>query len=252
MKYGAEGYGIYFMIIEKLRENADYKCVKDYNIIAFDLRVGASIVKSIVEDFGLFAFADVNGGEYIYSKSLLQRMNPLDELRKKRSDAGKAGMLKRYESKESQQSDNSVTTVLQQSDNNKSKVKKSKEDITPPPTPAPESGGEECDEKTWKNDFEAYKVSLRAAYKALINDKDFIAERERYHPGLNIKLSLEKACKDFWATEAGWKRKKQSKIENIDWKATLRNALDQKSNHVWLKKGEANEGGTEQKKVGYV
>lgn len=127
-----------------------------------------------------------------------------------------------------------------------------KGNITPPPTPAPESGGEECDEKTWKNDFEAYKVSLRAAYKALINDKDFIAERERYHPGLNIKLSLEKACKDFWATEAGWKRKKRSKIENIDWKATLRNALDQKCNHVWLQKNETNETGTAQKTVGYV
>ncbi|MDR1556812.1 MAG: DUF4373 domain-containing protein [Tannerellaceae bacterium] len=69
MKHGVAGYGVYFMLIEKLRESADYKCVKDYNIIAFDLRVDASIVKSIVEDFGLFAFTE--NGECFYSESLL-------------------------------------------------------------------------------------------------------------------------------------------------------------------------------------
>ncbi|MDR1562287.1 MAG: DUF4373 domain-containing protein [Dysgonamonadaceae bacterium] len=127
MKYGAEGYGIYFMIIEKLRESADYKCVKDYNIIAFDLRVDASIVKSIVEEFGLFAFTD--DGEYIYSETLLRRMNPLDELRDKRSNAGKVGMAKRWESTQLQQTDNTVITQLQQTDNNKSKVNKSKVNI---------------------------------------------------------------------------------------------------------------------------
>jgi hypothetical protein len=89
MKHGAAGYGIYFMIVEKLRESADYKCVKDYNAIAFDLRVDASIVKSIVEDFGLFAFTD--DGECFYSESLLRRMNRFDEARKKYSDAGKSG-----------------------------------------------------------------------------------------------------------------------------------------------------------------
>jgi len=125
MKYGAEGYGIYFMIIEKMRECADYKCVKDYNVIAFDLRVDASIVKSIVEDFGLFVFTD--DGKYIYSESLLQRMNPLDELRKKRSDAGKSGMEKRWKSTELQQTYNTVITNLQDFDNNKSKVNKVKE-----------------------------------------------------------------------------------------------------------------------------
>jgi hypothetical protein len=123
MKYGAAGYGVYFMLIEKLRESADYKCVKDYNTIAFDLRVDASIVKSIVEDFGLFAFTE--SGECFYSESLLQRMIPLDNLRKKRSKAGKAGMKNRWESEQLKQTDNNVITQLPKSDNNKSKVNKS-------------------------------------------------------------------------------------------------------------------------------
>lgn len=44
---GAEGYGIYFMILERLREEPTYMSVKDYNMLAFDLRVdSAKIVVS--------------------------------------------------------------------------------------------------------------------------------------------------------------------------------------------------------------
>jgi hypothetical protein len=149
IKHGAEGYGVYFMIIEKLRESADYKCVKDYNIIAFDLRVDALVVKSVVEDFGLFAFAE--DGKCFYSESLLRRMIPMDELRKKRSDAGKLGMENRWKSTDLQQTYNSVITDLQQIDNNKSKVNKNrekeskekvKESKVKPPNP---QGGDVCD-----------------------------------------------------------------------------------------------------------
>ena len=95
MKQGAAGYGVYFMILERLREEADYMSVKDYNMIAFDLRVDASVVKRVVEDFGLFAFTE--DGEYFYSESLRDRMeseccdSPLSELSESRSVSGRAG-----------------------------------------------------------------------------------------------------------------------------------------------------------------
>ena len=38
MKFGAEGYGVYFMLLERLREEGNYTSIKDYNTIAFDLR----------------------------------------------------------------------------------------------------------------------------------------------------------------------------------------------------------------------
>ncbi|WP_312541382.1 Lin1244/Lin1753 domain-containing protein [Enterococcus sp.] len=94
MKFGAEGYGIYFMIIERLREEAEYMSVLDYNVLAFDLRVDTSKVKSIVEDFGLFAFTD--DGKCFYSESLLKRMEIKDGKSKKRSEAGKKGAEKRW------------------------------------------------------------------------------------------------------------------------------------------------------------
>lgn len=94
MKYGAEGYGIYFMLLERLREEADYTSIKDYNILAFDLRVDSGKLKSIIEDFGLFAFTD--DGECFYSESFKKRMEIKDAKSKKLSEAGKQGAKKRW------------------------------------------------------------------------------------------------------------------------------------------------------------
>lgn len=94
MKHKAAGYGVYFMILERLRESSNYMSVKDYNVIAFDLREDASLIKSVVEEFGLFVFTD--DGKYFYSKSLTERMRVKDEVKEKRSIAGKKGMESRW------------------------------------------------------------------------------------------------------------------------------------------------------------
>ena len=85
IRHGAAGYGVYFMILERLRSENDYMSIKDYNILAFDFRVDASLVKSVVEDFGLFVFTD--DGKYFYSESFTKRMSNLDEARERRSKA---------------------------------------------------------------------------------------------------------------------------------------------------------------------
>ena len=90
----------------------------------------------------------------------------------------------------------------------------------------------------WKKDFEVYKNELRSAFALIKHDKEFIKERERYHPNLDIILSIEKACTDFWAKESGWKNKKDSKTIDIDWKETFVNALTMKNNQVWKQKQE--------------
>ena len=101
MKQGAAGYGVYFMILERLREEADYMSAKDYNMIAFDLRVDAAIVKSVVEDFGLFTFTD--DGKCFYSESFTQRMDIKDTLRRQRSEGGKIGMKNRWKKEQGKQ-----------------------------------------------------------------------------------------------------------------------------------------------------
>lgn len=101
MKQGAAGYGVYFMILERLREQADYMSAKDYNMIAFDLRVDAAIVKSVVEDFGLFTFTD--DGKCFYSESFTRRMDIKDTLRRQRSEGGKIGMKNRWKKEQGKQ-----------------------------------------------------------------------------------------------------------------------------------------------------
>lgn len=87
MRLGWEGYGLYWAIVEILSASANYECVKDYNRIAFDLRVGANIVKSLVEDFGLFTFTD--DGKRFYSDVLSEddTLEELQELAVSTSDA---------------------------------------------------------------------------------------------------------------------------------------------------------------------
>lgn len=89
IRHGAAGYGIYFMLLERMRDEAEYMCVKNYNILAFDLRVDAGLLKSVVEDFGLFTFTD--DGKRFYSASFLTRMQHQDDVKQKRSQAGKCG-----------------------------------------------------------------------------------------------------------------------------------------------------------------
>lgn len=88
--------------------------------------------------------------------------------------------------------------------------------------------------KNDKNDKEIYLYNLREKFLEITSDEDWIKERQNYHPRLDIKKTIEKACVDYWSTDAGFKNKQKSKSENIDWKATFNNALSQKQNQVWI------------------
>ena len=94
MRHKAAGYGVYFMILERLREEPNYMSVKDYNMIAFDLREDASLIKSVVEDFGLFVFTE--DGKYFYSESFNRRMAVKDEKARKQAEAGRKAMQRRW------------------------------------------------------------------------------------------------------------------------------------------------------------
>lgn len=91
--------------------------------------------------------------------------------------------------------------------------------------------------KIWREDFEVYKLELKIAYESLVNDQAFIAERQKYNPKLDIRLSLEKAYNDYWNTEAGWKKKKAARSKELDWKRTFVNALSLSSNKVYQPSG---------------
>jgi hypothetical protein len=77
----------------------------------------------------------------------------------------------------------------------------------------------------WRENFEVYLNECKEIHRSLIHDTEFINTQERLNPGVDIKLSLEKAVINFWATEAGWKHKKSKRSKEIDWKSTLTTAI---------------------------
>lgn len=89
-KHGAAGYGVYFMLLERLREENNYFSVLDYDMLAFDLRVDAELIRSVVEDFELFEISC--DGKCFHSLGFDERMS----LVAKKSEAGKKGAESRW------------------------------------------------------------------------------------------------------------------------------------------------------------
>ena len=108
MDLGAEGYGIYFMILERLREEDNYKSKKDYKMIAFDLRVEVEKVEQVINNYDLFVIED----DVFYSNSFLERMTIKDSKRLKAQKAVNERWEKEKEKKEQEKYERN-TDVLQ-------------------------------------------------------------------------------------------------------------------------------------------
>lgn len=144
MRHKAEGYAVYFMILERLRECTDNMSVKDYNVLAFDFRVSADLVKSVVEDFGLFVFTD--DGKHFYSERMQRNM----KIVKEKSEKAREAVKKRWKNQQKEteeippkyerntdvlQTYNECNTIkVKESKVNKSKVKEN--------TPKPPQGAD--------------------------------------------------------------------------------------------------------------
>jgi hypothetical protein len=142
IRYGAEGYGVYFMLIEMLQAAPGCVLEKDYKALAFDLRVSARRIKSIVEDFGLFTPTD--GGKKFYSERLIKYANEVDESYERYAEAGRKGMKARWNKSEPitmlSEKHNDVidfdNDVIQTAPDAKTKEEKEREkEIFPPITP---------------------------------------------------------------------------------------------------------------------
>lgn len=122
LAHGMQGYGMYWMIVEMLREQASYKLPMKsyiYAALAKDMMCTPEqveeFIKDCIEEYDLFE----SDGNYFWSNSLLRRMEKLEETREKR----KAAAEKRWNAKES---NSNANAEQEQSKNMQSKVKESK------------------------------------------------------------------------------------------------------------------------------
>ena len=116
IKHGYEGYGVFWAIVEDLYNNKN-SLPLDYEGIAFDYRVSADLVKSVINDFDLFTIKDKN----FFSSSVKKRLKEREE----KSEKARKSALARY-SKDA----NAVRTQSERLQGgmllNKRKVKESK------------------------------------------------------------------------------------------------------------------------------
>lgn len=97
-KFGYEGIGIFWCIVEILREQPDFKYrIDDIELISIELRIDKVLIKDLIT-FCLLPetalFKNENGR--FYSESLLRRMDKFKESRLRMSQGGKLGMERRY------------------------------------------------------------------------------------------------------------------------------------------------------------
>ena len=98
IRYGAAGYGIYFMLLELLQAAPEYTLETDYKALAFDLRVPACRIKAIVEQSGLFVLID--DGKRFYSERLARDMGEQEKLEQRRAEIGRLGAEARWKAQE--------------------------------------------------------------------------------------------------------------------------------------------------------
>lgn len=133
-EHGYEGYGIYWVLIEMMFENADTAISRPLiKGIAYDLRIDITVLQSVITTCYNVKLFDADK-EKIWSNSLRRRKAEWIETKKKRSDAGKAGMAARWHS------DNNVIKkdnkrITNDNKGKERKVNKRKEEVVfVPPT----------------------------------------------------------------------------------------------------------------------
>lgn len=89
-KHGPAGYGVYWMLVERLRAEEGFCSEKNYTMLSFDFHADEELIRSVVEDFGLFDLSA--DGKSFCSHGLNERM----ELAETRSKAGRSGAEARW------------------------------------------------------------------------------------------------------------------------------------------------------------
>lgn len=75
------------MLLERLRNEETFSCELDYAVLAFDLDCDVELIRSVINDFGLFEIFDE--GRRFHSVELTAQMAQMMESKKKRSEAAK-------------------------------------------------------------------------------------------------------------------------------------------------------------------
>ena len=96
---GFEGYGLYWAILEVLRDAPDYRYSSDFRVWSYVLHsADPAKVQRVLENYGLFDH-DENG--LLFSPWLSDQLGTYDDSKRRRQEAGKKGAASRWGGKAS-------------------------------------------------------------------------------------------------------------------------------------------------------
>jgi uncharacterized protein YdaU (DUF1376 family) len=178
-KHGLAGYGIYWAIIEDLYNNAN-ALETDYDGIAYDMREDEETIKSVINDFGLFALED----GFFGSLSVQSRLDSRHEKSKKARESAN----KRWD-KDTNAQNNNANAKQTKSDSNAIKERKGKESKVKE-TKVKETKVKESKEESNTDSNDLVKLELFNCSEEFIKDK-----------ARQCKISVEKVKQElekFW------------------------------------------------------
>lgn len=94
---GSAGYGVYWMVLELLRDAPDYKLTADAKALAFAINEpDIELVQRVTNNLALFDH-DTDGN--LFSPWLNEQLSAYDDKKRKLQEAGRRGAARRYQSK---------------------------------------------------------------------------------------------------------------------------------------------------------
>lgn len=104
---GAEGFGVYMMLLCRLRVEEGCVAERDYESIAYALAVEPELIRRVVEDFGLFVVTD--SGFYSSDIHRQRKIEPADEVAEKATEVVTETVESTLSQTERQQLDRSIS-----------------------------------------------------------------------------------------------------------------------------------------------
>ena len=130
---GAQGYGVYIMILELMRDSEGQKVYDDPDTIAFALHEDdVSLISRICHDYSLFTLTE---DHYLMSPFLEMCQQQADERKNKAREWGKAGAKARYSRADEPQPSPSPGQNLEEPNLQPTPEHKIHEDSVPIPPP---------------------------------------------------------------------------------------------------------------------
>ena len=94
---GSAGYGVYWMVLELLRDAPDYKLTADARALAFAINEpDIDLVQRVINNLALFDH-DTDGN--LFNPWLNEQLSAYDDKKRKLQEAGRKGAARRYQDK---------------------------------------------------------------------------------------------------------------------------------------------------------